>query len=85
MHAAKPAICRAWPYFRGNLVDRESLEMAKDFCPGIPRTQEHRDFAREGVRYLLREGLAGSGKQDEAAALQISDLLDSLASEDGTR
>lgn len=75
VHEAKPDICRAWPYFRGNLVDSESLELAKDFCPGIPPGQTHADFVDEGVAYLERERLVGGKRKDEACALQVADLL----------
>lgn len=75
VHAAKPDICRAWPYFRGNLVDSESLELAKGFCPGISREQSHGDFVKEGLAYLVREKLVGGSRKDEAGALQVADLL----------
>ena len=75
VHEAKPDICRAWPYFRGNLVDSESLELAKDFCPGIPQGQPHAAFVEEGLAYLLREKLVGGSRTDEAGALQVADLL----------
>lgn len=74
VHSAKPDICRAWPFFRGNLVDSESLALAKDYCPGIARDVSHADFARQGISYLERAGLAGHGRPDEAAALQVEDL-----------
>ena len=83
VHSAKPDICRAWPYFRGNLVDSESFELAKDFCPGIPAGQAHKDFLREGLACLVRENLSGRSGPDEAHALQVSDLLEKLAREDG--
>ena len=85
VHAAKPDICRAWPYFRGNLVDSESHALAKDFCPGIPRDQDHAAFVRQGLAYLARENLAGSSRSDEAAALQLSDVLEALAHDTGKR
>ena len=75
VHEAKPDICRAWPYFRGNLVDSESLELAKEFCPGIPQAQSHGDFVKEGLAYLVREDLVGDSRKDEAGALQVADLL----------
>lgn len=75
IHIAKPDICRAWPYFRGNLVDADSLELAKDFCPGIPAQQTHSEFVAEGLDYLVKEGLAGNAGADEAHALQVNDLL----------
>lgn len=75
VHVAKPDICRAWPYFRGNLVDSESLELAKEYCPGIAQGQSHDDFVEEGLAYLLREALVGKRGRDEAGALQVLDLL----------
>ena len=75
VHTVKPAVCRAWPYFRGNLLDGGSLKLAKEYCPGIPRAQTHEDFVREGLAYLLRERLAGDAGADEACALQVNDLL----------
>jgi Fe-S-cluster containining protein len=76
VHEAKPDICRAWPFFRGNLLDEESFALAKADCPGISRHCGHESFAREGLGYLLREGLAGGGGEDEAAALRLDDLLE---------
>ena len=82
---AKPDICRAWPYFRGNLLDPGSLELSKEFCPGIPSSLSHAAFARQGLDWLVRENLAGSAGADEANALQITDLLESLAENDKKR
>ena len=79
VHEAKPDICRAWPYFRGNLVDAGSLELSKDFCPGIPSSLSHADFVRQGLAWLIGEKLAGAAGPDEANALQVADLLESLA------
>lgn len=79
VHPAKPDICRAWPYFRGNLVDAESLAMAKDFCPGIPPKMPHAAFVREGLAYLSEKNLIKSAATYEAGALQVSDLLPLLA------
>lgn len=69
VHAAKPAVCRAWPFFRGNIQDSASLEMAKAFCPGIRRDVSHKDFARAGLDYLRRNGLVASDPTCEANAL----------------
>lgn len=52
VHEAKPDVCRAWPFFRGNLIDPVSLELAKDYCPGIPKDMKFDDFVNEGVHYL---------------------------------
>ena len=82
---AKPDICRAWPYFRGNLLDADSLELSKEFCPGIPPDLAHADFVRQGLACLVREHLVGSAGADEANALQVADLIENLAENDKTR
>lgn len=82
IHPAKPDICRAWPFFRGNLLDAESLALAKDYCPGINPDMEQPEFARCGLEQLEAENLVGRGGADEAAALQVKDLLTLLAKVD---
>lgn len=57
VQSAKPDICRAWPFFRGNIEDRLSWEMAQDSCPGIVRDTTHMLFAAQGRRFLREEGL----------------------------
>ncbi len=69
VHAAKPAICRAWPFFRGNLLDAYSLALAKDYCPGIDRAANHAEFRRAGLAYIDSFGLKAMNPQCEAAAL----------------
>lgn len=69
VHDGKPAICRAWPFFRGNLEDPLSLEMAKEFCPGIEPAADHATFSDAGKRYLRENGLLASNSQCEANAL----------------
>lgn len=76
VHPAKPDVCRAWPFFRGNLVDATSWELAQDYCPGIRSESGHPAFQREGVAYLVEAGLTKDGRPDEANALRINDLLD---------
>jgi len=73
VHEGKPDICRAWPFFRGNVVDSESLYLAKDFCPGIRQDIEHADFAKQGRDYLAEEGLLASDASCEARALILDD------------
>lgn len=75
VHVAKPDICRAWPFFRGNLLDSGSFALAAEFCPGISRDCGHAAFVRQGLESLEREGLLGRDKPDEARALQVHDLL----------
>lgn len=72
VHEAKPDICRAWPFFRGNLQDPLSLEMAKDFCPGISPGVSFASFAREGLAWLGENGLVARDCSVEANALVIS-------------
>lgn len=69
VHKGKPDICRAWPFFRGNLVDAESLHMAKEFCPGIDPGVTHETFAAEGRRYLEEHSLCAHDDTCEANAL----------------
>jgi Fe-S-cluster containining protein len=57
VHPARPDICRAWPFFRGNLIDAISWEMAQDFCPGIAPDVPHAEFARQGLAYLREHGI----------------------------
>ncbi|MDD4951824.1 MAG: YkgJ family cysteine cluster protein [Desulfovibrionaceae bacterium] len=63
VHPARPDICRAWPFFRGNLLDPESWRMAQEYCPGINPEVEHQEFARQGALLLRELGLArGPGR-----------------------
>ena len=74
VHAGKPSICRAWPFFRGNLIDPESFEMAKDFCPGIQQDVRHEVFAKVGLTYLKREQLLAKDPLREANALIMDEV-----------
>ena len=69
VHKAKPDICRAWPFFRGNMVDEDSLAMAKEFCPGINSVIGHAAFVRAGLCYLEQHQLRASDPEHEANAL----------------
>ncbi len=69
VHEGKPAICRAWPFFRGNMVDPESLFMAKEYCPGIRQDVAHEEFVLEGKQYLTSRCLGASNAREEAHAL----------------
>lgn len=73
VHEAKPDVCRAWPFFRGNLIDPVSLELAKDYCPGIPKDMTFDDFVSEGVAYLHDTDLLHSDSR--AHALNISGIV----------
>ena len=69
IHVAKPDICRAWPFFRGNMLDGESLDMAKKFCPGINPAIDHDAFVRAGLKHLAEHHLRASDSEHEANAL----------------
>lgn len=56
VHEAKPDICRAWPYFKGNMEDGISLQMAKEYCPGIYSECSFDEFKEAGKKYFLENG-----------------------------
>lgn len=74
VHSSKPDICRAWPFFRGNLEDSISLAMAKEFCPGINRECDFAEFGRRGRDYLRENNLCHV-EPDAPEALKIDHLL----------
>ena len=69
VHTAKPDVCRAWPFFRGNMVDPVSFAMAKEFCPGIAKDATHEAFVAEGREYLREQRLEAHDGKHEANAL----------------
>ncbi len=73
VHPSKPKVCRAWPFFRGNLVDQTSWEMAQDSCPGISQEISHDEFVRQGLSYLASHGLTQT-RDMGANALKVTDL-----------
>ena len=70
-HIAKPDICRAWPFFRGNLEDPASLDLARDFCPGILRDASFEEFGRAGLAYLEENDLISKDSEKGAYSLAI--------------
>ena len=76
IHQARPDICRAWPFFRGNLMDKTSYEMAGQDCLGITPDTNHAEFARLGFSYLQRHQLLATDPVREARALRLT--LDEL-------
>lgn len=60
VHPVKPEICELWPYFPGNVANREGFEVAKNNCPGIGRDVTHQDFVAEA----RRRGLVPKTKED---------------------
>ena len=73
VHEGKPDVCRAWPFFRGNIVDSESFAMARDYCPGISRTCTHEEFVREGRLYLEKHGLLAHDRDNAGTAVNLDD------------
>lgn len=71
IHEVKPDICRAWPFFRGNLIDELSFKMAQDYCPGITSSMPHSIFAQEGKAYLQSLKLLKTDNSQAANALCI--------------
>jgi uncharacterized protein len=81
IHSARPDVCRAWPYFRGNIIDPDSHAMAMTDCPGINPEVSHAEFARQGKAYLVRHGLARTGGDGVPRAL--SDCIEEEPGEKG--
>ncbi|MBF0481888.1 MAG: YkgJ family cysteine cluster protein [Desulfovibrionaceae bacterium] len=75
VHPARPDICRAWPFFRGNLIDAVSFALSKDSCPGIEQGASHAAFARQGAAYLQARGLVKSSQAGAAEALKLSPAM----------
>lgn len=73
IHEARPDVCRAWPYFRGNLIDEFSFAMAKEDCPGIVKTVSHAFFAYDGYAYLKNNGLLCKDKSVDGRALIVDE------------
>ncbi len=57
IHPARPDVCRAWPFFAGNLLDPDSFEMAAVDCAGICASHGHAAFRAAGLAYAREHGL----------------------------
>ncbi len=66
VHSHKPDICQAWPFFRGNLMDEMSWQMAQEYCPGINPDVGHKEFVRQGLIYLKENNLFQDQLDEEA-------------------
>lgn len=71
VHPARPDICRAWPFFKGNLEDAISWEMIQDYCPGVNPESSHEEFVRQGREYLEQHGLMKKRAPDAPEALTL--------------
>jgi uncharacterized protein len=75
VHPGRPDICRAWPYFRGNLVDASSWEMIQTDCPGVNNEAGHALFVSEGVDYLYKHDLVHEPGPEAPHALILAKAL----------
>ncbi len=80
VHPVKPRACRAWPFFRGNLMDEISFEMAREYCPGIEENIAFDQFVRQGMDYLQKYGLSLDLEEESAAALHVEDIRSLMTS-----
>ena len=74
VHPARPDVCRAWPFFAGNLLDPDSFAMAAEDCKGIRLDAGHAAFRAAGLAYVRGHDLGPAfGDGDETpGALRIS-------------
>jgi len=75
VHPGRPDICRAWPYFRGNLVDETSWEMIQSDCPGVEPSAGHKAFVDQGLAYIREHGLAHEPGPETPHALVLDPSL----------
>ncbi|GAB7080797.1 YkgJ family cysteine cluster protein [Megalodesulfovibrio paquesii] len=73
IHPARPDVCRAWPFFRGNLEDASSFQMAREDCRGIANVP-HAQFREAGLDYLTSHALTATA-EDAPNALRVAHLL----------
>ncbi len=71
IHLSRPDICRAWPFFRGNLVDENSWRMIQSYCPGVNPEAGHGEFVDQGRDYLREHGLSHNDTAQGANALIV--------------
>lgn len=77
VHPVKPAPCRAWPFFRGNLMDEASFEMAREYCPGISAEVGFAEFVSQGLDYLQKQDLSRAHDPSGANALDVTSIRQS--------
>lgn len=56
VHAIKPDVCRAWPFFRGNMADAEKPPSGQGVLPRYTPCATHEEFVEEGQSYLEENG-----------------------------
>jgi hypothetical protein len=75
VHPARPDVCRAWPYFRGNMIDASSWEMSLEYCPGINPGVSHEEFVRQGLICLKGQDVGVTGDASAPSALKLDGLV----------
>jgi len=50
VYEVRPLQCRTWPFWTGNLADKESWERAGNRCPGIGKGKSYSQKQIEGLR-----------------------------------
>lgn len=55
IHEAKPAMCRAWPFFSGPLASPEGFTPVKNACPGIHPEATWEDFVAYHRAFIQTE------------------------------
>jgi Fe-S-cluster containining protein len=75
VHPGRPDICRAWPYFRGNLVDKASWQMIQSDCPGVAAEAGHEAFVDQGLAYIREHGLSHEPGPETPHALVLDPTL----------
>jgi len=73
VHPGRPDICRAWPFFRGNLVDPSSWTMIQQDCPGVLAPAGHAEFRRQGLAYVRALGVDETDEGAPGALLNLPD------------
>lgn len=74
VHPARPDVCRAWPFFRGNLLDASSWELALEYCAGINPRLTHEQFVRQGLESLKQQDVGVTGDPDAPCALRLDGI-----------
>lgn len=84
VHPARPDVCRAWPFFAGNLLDPDSFAMAAEDCKGIRKASGHAAFRAKGLAYVRGHGLGPEPEDGDETpgALRIS-IVPGGSPEDG--
>jgi hypothetical protein len=76
VHQARPDVCRAWPYFRGNLLDEASFAMAREDCPGIAEDARFEEFRGCGLAYRRDNELVCLDDDGPSALAPLPDETD---------